>query len=562
MKIFGIPIPFTRRSATAPIPHDRYFAVGPWGYLDSSRISPDTAIRFTAVLSAVKVISETLAALPVMVYRRRPDGGKDRATKHPLYKLLRQRPNSLKTSSFEFREMLTAHVLLWGNGYAQILRNSLDEPVELRPMHPSRVTPKVENERLVYVLRMPDGGEQKLSAEQVLHIRGYRDSGNEGLSVVAAAEKAIRAGLSLEDFGMNFFEGGAFPSGVLEYEQGTMSQQAKDNLRESWQKIHGGANRGKQIAVLEAGLKWKQMMIPQTDAQFLEQRKFQISEIARIFRVPPHMLADLDRATFSNIEQQSLEFITYTMLPWFRRWEEALGRDLIDADEADDVFVEFIPDALLRGDTLTRATAYRTQIECGILSRNEARLMENRNPYDGGDEFLTPLNMAGPNGQKDDAQGEPEEEREEEREEEAQAPEPQKGPRVTDDAVKAAFRGLFRATWEKIARKEVNAVKAAARKKSADEFGDWRAEFLDELHDFAKTCLREPLHSYAFIRGDADATEALVRHTQAYREEVCAAVQECFDNPAAGYTRSADKVAAYWTERLLGYSGEEYGTTA
>jgi HK97 family phage portal protein len=558
MKLFGIQIPFTRRAAaTAPIPDDRYFAVGPWGFMDGARVTPETAIRFTAVLSAVKIISETLASLPVMVYQRRADGGKDRATRHPLYKLLRRRPNSLKTSSFEFREMLTAHVLLWGNGYAQILRNSLDEPVELHPIHPSRVTPKTENERLIYRVRMPDGGERVLAADQVLHIRGYRDSGLEGLSVVAAAEKAIRAGLSLEDFGMNFFEGGAFPSGVLEVEgTGTMSPQAKDNLRESWQKLYGGTNRGKNIAVLEAGLKWKQMMIPQTDAQFLEQRKFQISEVARIFRVPPHMLADLDRATFSNIEHQSQEFITYTMLPWFRRWEEAIDRDLIDGDD-EDVFVEFLPDALLRGDTAARATAYRTQIESGILSPNEARLMENRNPYPGGDEFMRPLNMGSPSGQAQEPDEEPDED---DSEEEAVAPPARRGPDA--EAINAAFRGLFRETWVRVARKEVNAVRSAAKKKTADEFPEWRQEFLDDLHDFASTCLREPLASYAAVRGWHDSTETLVRFTREYREEVFAALQVCFESPEVGYARSADEVAAYWTERLLGYSGGEYESAA
>jgi HK97 family phage portal protein len=299
MKLPSFRIPFiSKKRSAAIIPDDKFFAF-PWGYISDGEmpITPDTALCFTPVFAAVRVIAGNLAGLPLITYKRQKDGGKDKAVRHPLYKILKTTPNKRKTTSFEFREMLTGHMLLWGNGYAQILRNMEGDPLELIPMHPSRVTPKMKNGEIVYEVKADNGETVILPGDEVLHVRGFRDGGLEGISVIAAARKAIEAGLALESFGTNFFSSGAFPTGVLEYE-GAMPDEARENLRTSWEKLHGGKNRGKKVAVLEANVKWKPMGIPQADAQFLEQRRFSVEEIARIYGVPPHLLGDLTRSTF------------------------------------------------------------------------------------------------------------------------------------------------------------------------------------------------------------------------------------------------------------------------
>jgi HK97 family phage portal protein len=569
MNIFGIHVPFTKR-ASPSVQDDRWFTPSPLVFLtDGTLVTPETALRMSAVFGCVRVISQTLAALPLLVYERQADGGKDRATKHPLYKLLRTRPNRFKTSGLEFREMLTGHALLYGNGYAQIIRNRLGEPLELVPLHPTRTRPDVtEANELVYRVRQSAGAERVLPGDQVFHIRAFRDAGLEGISPIAAAEKAIRAGLSLESYGMNFFEGGAVPGGVLKY-PGEMSEQAKKNLRDSWERLHGGENRGRKTAVLEGGVEFQQAQIPQTDAQFLEQRKFQVTEICRIYGVPPHLLADLDRATFSNIEEQNQNFIDYCLLPWFRRWEEAITRDLMDGDDSK-YFAEFLVDGLLRGNITARGQFYALGRTHGWFSINDVRKKENLNPIGpDGDIYLSPMNMvpAGEEGQQQEPSQPAEEPNDgDEDEDRGQAPEGQAsdrlpgGAQAEEEKLKGAFRGAFRETWARVVRKEVNAVKTAARKRG-DEFDPWFDEFLADHRSFAAECLREIARSYCVLRGfDVDAlVPGLVDE---YRAAVRDAVDAWRAEPGRGYDRREDEVAAYWTERLLGYSGGSYECAA
>lgn len=574
MKLFGIHVPFTQRAGPS-VKDDRWFTPSPFVFLaDGTPVTPETALRMTAVFGCVRVISQTLAALPLLVYQRRADGGKDRATKHPLYKLLRTRPNRYKTSGLEFREMLTGHALLYGNGYAQIIKNRLGEPLELVPLHPTRTRPDVtEANELVYKVRLNGGAERVLAGDEVFHIRAFRDAGLEGISPIAAAEKAIRAGLSLESFGMNFFEGGAVPGGVLEY-PGEMSEEAKRNLRESWERLHGGENRGRKTAVLEGGVTFKPQHIPQTDAQFLEQRKFQVTEICRIYGVPPHLLADLDRATFSNIEEQNQNFIDYCLLPWFRRWEEAIARDLLDADDSV-YFAEFLADGLLRGNSQARSQAYALGRQWGWYSINEIRTRENLNPIGPeGDVYLSPLNMvpAGDEGGQDD-QSQKEKNDDDQPSDRGQEEAPgqrragpaedrggQDGREDAGERVRAAFRGAFRETWARVVRKEVNAVRTAARKKGG-EFDPWFDEFLADHRAFAVECLRELARSYCLLRG-FDVDMLLPGLADDYRVAVRDAVAAWQAEPGRGYDRREDEIADYWTERLLGYSGGGYESAA
>ncbi len=585
MKIFGVRVPFTssspERRSTAPIPDDRWMSSTPYVYLGGETpITPETALRFSAVFGCVRVISQTLAALPLLMYERQADGGKNRATKHPLYTLLRTKPNRFKTSGLEFREQLTAHALLHGNGYAQIIKNGRDEPLELIPMHPSRVRPDVtKDEQMIYRVAMKGGGERILPADDVFHIRAFRDSGLEGVSPIAMAEKIVRSGLSLESFGMNFFEGGAFPAGVLEY-PGEMSAEAKTNLAESWHKLYGGENRGKKAAVLEAGLKWSPMGIPQSDAQFLEQRKFQVTEICRIYGVPPHLLADLDRATFSNIEEQNQNFVDYCLMPWFKRWEEAIVRDFLDGDDSK-YFAEFLADGLLRGNTAARTSSYAMGRQWGWFSINDIRSRENLNPIGPeGDVYLSPMNMvpAGEEGQQPDPAQDPESDGKSEEESpkiaknsktpaenreketvlggETSIKQPKNEPKSDDNRLNDAFRGAFRETWQRVIRKEIGAVKKAARAKNSD-FDAWMDEFVVDQQCFASECLGELARTLYVLRG-LDSSLVLPELMDHYRASIRDRVDAWRADPASGYDHHEDELASYWTERMLNYSVSEY----
>ncbi|MFS2315889.1 phage portal protein [Dehalococcoides mccartyi] len=335
-----------------------------------------TAMQTSAVYACVRILSESIAGLPLHVYRYTSDGGKERTTMHPLYRMLHDEPNREMTS-FVFRETLMAHLLLWGNAYAQIIRDGRGYPVALYPMLPDRMSVDRDSQgELVYAYQS-DKGQVKLRKESVLHIPGLGFDGLIGYSPIAMAKNAVGLALATEDYGAAFFANGANPGGVLEH-PGVIKPEQADRLRESWATQFGGANAHK-VAVLEEGLKFHQMSIPPEQAQFLETRKFQINEIARIFRVPPHMVGDLEKSSFSNIEQQSLEFVKYTLDPWVVRWEQSLQQSLILPSEKSAVFIRFNLDGLMRGDYQSRMQGYSVGIQNGFYSVNDVRGLEDLN---------------------------------------------------------------------------------------------------------------------------------------------------------------------------------------
>ena len=355
------------------------------------RVSPDSALRLASVYACVRVLSETMASLPLVVYQRRADGGKDKITDHWLYRLLANRPNRFQ-NPFEWREMLQGHLALRGNAYNQIITNAKGEVVELMPLHPDRIRlellPSGE-----YRYRFTDrfGTESILPRGEVWHLRGLSSEGLMGMSPIELARESLGMALAAQDYGARFFANDAKPTGGwIEFPGSFKDSEAKKVFRESYQQAQSGANRGK-VLVLENGMKFHEVGVTNKDAQFLELRKFQITDVARLFRVPPHMIGDLDRATFSNIEQQSLEFVMHTMTPWAERWEASIESDLLL--EGDDIEVEFDFANLMRGDAASRASYYQSGIQNGWLTRNEARIAENLNPLEGLDEPLRPLNM-------------------------------------------------------------------------------------------------------------------------------------------------------------------------
>ena len=345
------------------------------------RVNERSAMQMTAVYSCVRVLSEAVASLPLHVYRQNDKGGKEKATDHPLYFLLHDEPNPEMTS-FIFRETLMTHLLLWGNAYAQVIRNGKGDVVALYPLMPNRMNVDRDDKgRLYYeyTLTQEDaptmkGSTVKLDPSDVLHVPGLGFDGLVGYSPIAMAKNAIGLGLATEEFGSKFFANGAAPSGVLEH-PGVLKDPGK--IRDSWTQTFGGSGNSNKIAVLEEGMKYTPVSISPEQAQFLETRKFQITEIARIFRVPPHMIGDLEKSTFSNIEQQSLEFVKYTLDPWVSRWEQAIVRSLLRPEEKKTYFVKFNLDGLLRGDYQSRMNGYAVGINNGFMCPNDVRELEN-----------------------------------------------------------------------------------------------------------------------------------------------------------------------------------------
>ena len=355
------------------------------------RVSPDSALRLAAVYACVRILAETMASLPLVVYQRRADGGKDKVTDHWLYRLMAKRPNRFQ-NPFEWREMLQGHLALRGNAYNQIITNPRGEIIELMPIHPDRV--KIEllpSGEYRYRVTDRSGTEVILPRGEVWHLRGLSSDGLMGMSPIELARENLGMALAAQDYGARFFANDAKPTGGwIEFPGTFKDNEAKKVFRESYQQAQSGANRGK-VLVLENGMKFHEVGVTNKDAQFLELRKFQITDIARLFRVPPHMIADLERATFSNIEQQSLEFVMHTMTPWAERWEASIESELLL--EGDDIEIEFDFANLMRGDAASRSSYYQSGIQNGWLTRNEARIAENLNPIDGLDQPLRPLNM-------------------------------------------------------------------------------------------------------------------------------------------------------------------------
>ncbi len=371
------------------------------------RVNERSAMQMTAVYSCVRILSEAVAGLPLHLYQYTDKSSKEKAVDNPLYFLLHDEPN-IEMTSFVFRETLMTHLLLWGNAYSQIIRNGKGEVMGLYPLMPDRMTVNRDEKGRLYYEYMVSSDDAKtlkdgtvrLSPYDVLHIPGLGFDGLVGYSPIAMAKNAIGLAIAAEEYGSKFYANGATPSGILEY-PGTVKE--PDKVRESWNAGFGGSSNAHKIAVLEEGMKYTPISISPNEAQFLETRKFQINEIARIFRVPPHMVGDLEESSFSNIEQQSLEFVKYTLEPWLVRWEQAMQRSLIPQDDKSKYFIKFNVDGLLRGDYQSRMQGYATARQNGWMSANDIRELENldRIPAeDGGDLYLIngnmmPLSMSG-----------------------------------------------------------------------------------------------------------------------------------------------------------------------
>lgn len=445
-----------------------------WGVKTAAgpAISEATALNISGVFAAVQLVANTVASLPFPVYRRL-ERGKERAPEHPLYRVLHDRANP-EMSAFTYREVAQSHLELWGNHYAEIEMDGAGRVLALWPLLPDRTRPVRRNGAKIYQTRLPQpgGGDRQidLPAERVLHIPGLGFDGLVGYSRIALARESLGLTRAAEEFGARFFGQGSQATGVLEH-PGRLGEKAAETLRKSWEQMHQGLANAHRIAILEEGIKFHQTSIPPEDAQFLETRKFQTAEIARWFGVPPHLIGDLERATFSNIEQQAIEYLVHSIRPRLVRWEQTVNWDLLGPRERQQFVAEFLVAGLLRGDTQSRYGAYAVGRQWGWLSANDVRELENMNPVGGGDIYLVPANMAS---------AEAAEESE---------PEPS-GPA-------RPFERLFRYAARRVVGRHLLAATKAARKDDV-AFRAWLDEFSgeDEIQ-FAEEAFRDVVLAYA-----------------------------------------------------------------
>ena len=355
-------------------------------------VTAQTALQLSTVYACIRVISESIASLPLGVYESTIDGNK-KAENHSLYRLLHDEANAEMTS-FVFREVMLTHLLLYGNSYSQIMRNGKNQIIGLYPLLPDHmVVDRDTKGRLTYTYTTRDGKIFTLYSNDILHIPGLGFDGVLGYSPIALEKSAIGLGLASEEYGSKFFSNGARPSGILTHPNTVKNPKA---LRESWNAAYGGSSNSNRVAILEEGMKFEPMAVPNNEAQFLETRKFQVDEICRIFRVPPHLVGDLEHATFSNIEHMSIDFAVHTIRPWLVRIEQSMNRALFSEREKGRFYVQFNIDGLMRGDYKSRMEGYAIARQNGWMSANDIRELENLNPIpaeEGGDAYLVNGNM-------------------------------------------------------------------------------------------------------------------------------------------------------------------------
>lgn len=450
------------------------------------RVTSATAMYNVAVYACINILSRTVGSLPLILYRRLPSGGKEKARKHPVYKLMRYMPNPEMTA-MRYRSTGQGHLAAWGNSYSYVDWSlggrDAGYPKAIWPLRPDRVQVDRINGVLKYTY-MPgsddkqDSGSFEIPRGYMMHIPGFGYDGIMGYSPITLAREAIGLGLATEQFGARFFGTGTHPGIIVEHPD-KLSKDTFDNLKKSLTDTYSGLGQSHRLMLLEDGMKFNKIVIDPKDSQFLETRKFQLNEISRLFLVPPHMIADLDRATFSNIEEQGIEFVVHTMRPWFVLWEEELGRCLLREDEREEYFFEFDVDALLRGNTEMRYAAYAQGKQWGWLSTNDIRSRENLNPVDGGDLYMVPLNMI-------PAQ-------------DIGTPKEPTGPKEHNSMIyrkrlEGAFQGVFADAAGRVIRKETKAIRQALKKFEGDSL---QAFLVDFYRDMPGYIIRQMLPAFS-----------------------------------------------------------------
>ncbi|MCJ7678750.1 MAG: phage portal protein, partial [Anaerolineales bacterium] len=418
------------------------------------RVDADTALTIATVYRCVRLLAGTFAMLPLNILIDMLNGTKKRADDLPLDYLLSAEPNRYQ-DSFQWREMLFGHLLLRGNLYCRIVPGMNGPVSELIPMHPDSVTPeRLPDGTVRYKIRLQTGQTETLNQDDVFHVRGLSSDGLTGLSVIGLMRETLGLALATESYGARFFSQNATPGGVLTI-PGTLDEEAQARLSKSWQEAHSGLANSHKVAILEQGLDWKQVGMTSEDAQFLQTRSFQRNEITTAFGIPPHMVGDTEKSTSwgTGIEQQTIGFVVWTLLPWLVRVEQAINRQLIIGPQP--YYAKFNVKGLLRGDSAARYSAYAIARQWGLQNANEIRALEDMDPIDGpaGEEYLNPLNFA-PAG--------------------TTAPRPAPPPPSNGQAQLLAHDYVM----DRVAR-EIGCIKKAAVRFAADEpaWGVWLTEF-------------------------------------------------------------------------------------
>lgn len=352
-------------------------------------VSESTALSCGAVYAAVTLLARTVAMLPLKLFRRLSDGGHRPATELPLYRVVADEPNPEMTA-YTFRETLQGHLGTWGNAYARIVTDKSGNVVELWPLEPNRMKKKRLNGRIWFYYTPQSGSDQVYPEYEILHIPGFGFNGLIGYSPISLARESIGLSLATEQFGADFFGNGANFGNFVKH-PGVLSAKAKANIKQSIEEAQLDKSHG--IHILEEGIDWVKNNFSPDDSQFIQTRKMNVSDIARWYHVPPHKIGDLEKATFSNIEHQSIDFVVSTMMPWFVLWEQWLKKQLLSESDKKKYDFKFVVTALLRGDAATRASYYNTRFQIGSLSPNDIRELEEQNPVKGGDKYFVPLNM-------------------------------------------------------------------------------------------------------------------------------------------------------------------------
>ena len=475
------------------------------GTYTGKTVTPENALTVPAAYACIRVISETLASLPLIVYERLPVRGKRRASEFPLYTLLHDSPNELMTS-FEYREVLQAHLLTHGNALSEVIyngRGGIEQMWPLKPQHVHQV--KHYEGQLYYYYQRPDMSFDWIPGSSIWHLKGLGSDGLWGYSPIQLMKQSMGISLATEEFAGRFFGSGAQPSGVLKH-PGVLGEKAYDRLAGSWAENYGGLSNAHKTLLLEEGTDYQQISIPPEDAQFLETRQFQVTEVARIYNVPPHKIQDLTRSTNNNIEQQSTDFIVNTMRPWLVRWEQSIQKNLMLSRYKQQYFAEFLVDGLLRGDAASRHSAYSIGRQNGYYSANDVREMENLNPIDDGDMYLVPLNMV-PASQAGQAQAAPPPTT-------ARALVPGQVTGENEIEIRAiraankrqnlqtAYLPVYSDVLARILRREINDVGAGFAKiitkngGTVSEFMEWVRTFYDDHEDFVRKQLAPTQRAY------------------------------------------------------------------
>lgn len=465
-------------------------------------VNEETAQTYGAFYACVTLISKTIASLPLITYRRL-DRGKEKAVKHPLFRRLRFEPNP-EMSAFRYWQTVVGHLLTWGNAYSHKVEGVGRGQLTLWPLLPDRMKVTRAGGSLVYLYRQADGTDKVFSADKIFHIPYFGYDGLVGKSPVALARQSIALGLATQQHGASFFGNGSMPGGVLTH-PGQLTKEAKDALRESWTKLHGGAGNKHRVAVLEEGLSWQSIGISNEDSQFLQTRRFQVEEVARFFGIPLHKIQSMEQSTNNNIEHQNIEFVVDTIRPPAVLIEQEIQRSLIPEEEKDEIFVEFLVDALLRGDSAARGEFYTKMFNIGAFSQNDVLEKENMNPIEDGDRHYVPLNMV-PIDAVDEMLLPEEAPALDDDDEQNAAVFPYSEARAQRSAqtrrrMAVAYKAPIEKAFRKVVRSEIREVRKAVDKfllqRDARDFRVWLDDFYREHRSFIRSSLTAVFALYA-----------------------------------------------------------------